>query len=224
MSGILYGVGAGCGDPSEITLKAIEIIKQCAVIIFPAGSKDQCRAYDIVKDYIPENKELHFFDFPMIRDKSTLNQRREKIYESVKEYLSSGKDTAFVTIGDPLIYSTFSYIAAFAYADGFTVRYADGIPSFLSCASLLGIILGDGNEQIHIIPGSADLREALELPGIKIFMKLGKHISELKEILDASDHEFLGAVSHCGMPDEEIYKEISIIPNEKAYLLTAFVR
>ena len=55
-------------------------------------------------------------------------------------------------------------------------------------------------------------------------MKLGKHISELKKILDASDHEFIGAVSHCGMPDEKIYKEISIIPNEKAYLLTAFVR
>ncbi|MCI7468677.1 MAG: SAM-dependent methyltransferase, partial [Lachnospiraceae bacterium] len=127
-------------------------------------------------------------------------------------------------IGDPLIYSTFSYIAAFAYADGFTVRYADGIPSFLSCASLLGIILGDGNEQIHIIPGSADIREALGLPGIKIFMKLGKHATELRKVLEESGREFLGAVSHCGMPDEEIYTDIDSIPEKKAYLMTAFVR
>ena len=87
------------------------------------------------------------------------------------------------------------------------------------------LILGQDNEAIHIIPGTADLDASLELSGIKIFMKLGKRLGELKKALaQKPEHVFLGAVSRCGMPDEAIYTRLSEVPEEKSYLMTAFVR
>ena len=219
----LYGVGVGCGDPADLTVRAANLISGCDVVAFPAGTRDNCRAYDIVKEYIKKQK-TEFFDFPMTHDAVTLEDRHRRIYEKIKEHLDDGKSVAFVTIGDPLIYSTFSYIAELARKYGYPVQIVNGIPSFLSCAGKLGLFLGQENEEIHIIPGSADIREALGLPGIKIFMKLGKHAAELRKVLEESGHKFLGAVSHCGMPDEEIYTDIDSIPEKKAYLMTAFVR
>lgn len=223
MSGILYGIGVGCGDPSDVTIKAIETIQKCDAVIFPSGK----RAYDIIKAAWPEidSKNLKFFSFPMTHDESVLTERREKIYEYIRSLLSGGKSAGFATIGDVLIYSTFSYIQELAEADGFSVEIVNGIPSFLSCAGRLGLILGQEDEEIHIIPGTADLSSALGLPGMKIFMKLGRRLGELKKALAKKpEHEFLGAVNRCGMPDEAIYTDISEIPEEKSYLMTVFVR
>ena len=161
----------------------------------------------------------------MTHDESVLSERREKIYDFIKTLLADGKDVGFATIGDVLVYSTFSYIKELAENDGFSVGIINGIPSFLSCAGKLGLILGQEDEEIHIIPGTADLDASLELSGIKIFMKLGKRLGELKKALaEKPEHVFLGAVNRCGMPDEAVYTELSDVPEEKSYLMTAFVR
>ncbi|MGN0241526.1 MAG: precorrin-2 C(20)-methyltransferase [Candidatus Weimeria sp.] len=223
MSGILYGIGVGCGDPSDVTYKAIATLQGCDTVIFPSGK----RAYDIIKGAWPEidTKNLKFFSFPMTHDKAVLTERREKIYEFIRSLLSDGKNAGFATIGDVLVYSTFSYIKELAESDGFTVDIVNGIPSFLSCSGRLGLILGQEDEEIHIIPGTADLNTALGLSGIKIFMKLGKRLPELKKALAKKpEHEFLGAVNRCGMPDEAIYTRLSDVPEEKSYLMTAFIR
>ncbi|MQN02048.1 MAG: precorrin-2 C(20)-methyltransferase [Lachnospiraceae bacterium] len=222
-TGILFGVGAGCGDPGDVTINAIKTLENCDVIVFPSGK----RAYDIIKVSMPEisSKDLKFYNFPMIHDASALTARRKKIYSEVRDYLSDGKNVGFVTIGDVLVYSTFSYIRDLAVGDGFPVKIINGIPSFLSCAGRLGLILGQNDEEVHIIPGSADISSALDLPGMKIFMKLGKHLPELKNALAKKpEHEFLGAVNRCGMSDEEIFTDISELPLEKSYLMTVFVR
>ena len=222
MSGILYGIGVGCGDPADVTYKAIKTTQSCDTVIFPSGK----RAYDIIKGAWPEidSKSLKFFSFPMTHDESVLSERREKIYDFIKTLLADGKDVGFATIGDVLVYSTFSYIKELAENDGFSVGIINGIPSFLSCAGKLGLILGQEDE-IHIIPGTGDLDASLELSGIKIFMKLGKRLGELKKALaQKPEHVFLGAVNRCGMPDEAVYKELSDVPEEKSYLMTAFVR
>lgn len=223
--GILYGIGVGCGNSSDMSLKATYIIAACDIIVFPAGTKDKCRAYDITRKLISNDQKTVFFDFPMTRDKEALADRHRKIYEEIKGYLDDGKTVAFITIGDPLIYSTFSYIAELARADRCDVRTINGIPSFLSCAAELSLFLGQNDEEIHIIPGSADIHESLELSGMKVFMKLGKHFDELKQALNESpSHVFLGAVNHCGMDDEAVYYSLSEIPEGQAYLMTAFVR
>ena len=161
----------------------------------------------------------------MTHDESVLSERREKIYDFIKNLLADGKDVGFATIGDVLVYSTFSYIKELAENDGFSVGIINGIPSFLSCAGKLGLILGQENEEIHIIPGTADLDASLELSGIKIFMKLGRRLGELKKALaERPEHEFLGAVNRCGMPDESVYTRLSDVPEEKSYLMTVFIR
>lgn len=222
--GRLIGIGVGCGSPADLTYAAKNAIENSDIVIFPAGSREHCRAYTIVRDVLKDGQETEFFDFPMTRDKYDLIKRHSEIYKRTRDLLDRGKTVSFITIGDPLIYSTFSYIGEMAERDGYEMKIINGIPSFLSCAGRLALFLGQEDEEIHIIPGSADLKDALSLKGIKIFMKLGKKTPALRQAIKTGDHTFLGAVSHCGMSDERIYRDLSEIPDEMAYLMTAFVR
>ena len=54
MEGILYGIGTGPGDPALITQKATAVIQSCELILIPAKSPEECYAYRIVKELIPE--------------------------------------------------------------------------------------------------------------------------------------------------------------------------
>ena len=111
MKGTLYAIGVGPGDPDLITLKAANTIRQADVIAIPQ-KKEECRAYEIALKAIPEIKDKEIVDcaFSMVRDDETRSALHKDIYEKIKEKLQNGRSVAFLTIGDPAIYSTFSYI------------------------------------------------------------------------------------------------------------------
>ena len=144
------------------------------------------RAYASVKKVCPEvdDKELCCFEFPMTRDEKILEERRDRIFERVKEFDGQGKNVAMLVIGDPNIYATYSYIELRLKRAGIACESISGINSFTASAAALSIPLVMDDEELHVIPGSADLREALELKGTKVFMKLGKaKQSKLFELL-----------------------------------------
>ena len=167
MNGTFYGIGVGPGDPELITVKAYRTISACGTLVFPSKTKENCYAYQIAAQICPEidKKELFFFDFPMKKDKKELEQVHDTIYEKIGRRLADGVDVAFLTIGDPTVYSTFGYIKKRAAADQKEVRTLSGIPSFCAACARLGIALGEGKEQIHIFPGSYEIGESLGLPG-----------------------------------------------------------
>lgn len=103
MAGKIYGVGVGVGDPEDLTLKAIKIIKGSDVLVCPRKDQDKCRAYQIVKQVIPEVDEIETisFEFEMIKDKVRLENIYEDIYKTVKKLVHDGKVVTFLTIGDP---------------------------------------------------------------------------------------------------------------------------
>ena len=112
----LYGIGVGVGDPEMLTLKAVKIIKESDIICLPKKEKSECRAFNIVEKAVPEinEKEILCFDFEMIKDKEILKTKHRAIFDNVKKYIEEGKNVTFLTIGDPNVYSTFSYIAELA--------------------------------------------------------------------------------------------------------------
>ncbi|HAG69254.1 MAG TPA: sirohydrochlorin cobaltochelatase, partial [Lachnospiraceae bacterium] len=157
-------------------------------------------------------------------DEDKRKRARHEIYDAVKELVLAGKTAAFITIGDPALYSTFSYIAQLAQRDGIETRAVSGISSVTACANSLGISLGDEGEQVHIIPDTGDIEEALKLPGTKVIMKCGRDVKRVKELLGKREGISVYGVSDCGTAEERLYIGTEALPDEGIYMLTVFVK
>ena len=229
-NGILYGIGVGPGEPELMTLKALRIIRSCDVIILPAASKEACYAYKIVYEVCPEIEEkiLLCMPFPMIQDQEELELAHEKNYHEIENYLCEGKNVGMLTIGDPSVYSTYLYMHHRAVEAGFQAVMISGVPSFCASACRLGISLGEKNEEIHIIPASYDVEEALKYSGTCIYMKSGKHLKELlaglREQQEKGRKLRAYGVANCGMENEQVYQGLDELERAEGYLITVIVK
>ena len=176
-AGKFYGIGVGPGDPELMTLKAVRTIRDCDVIVLPvsnreltepllleqnemenraAGYLESCTAYQIAVQIVSELKEkqILFLPMPMIKDKEKLRKIHARGAEVIEQFLEKGWNLAFLTLGDPTVYSTCMYIEQMIEQDGYQVETVSGIPSFCAAAARLNQPLGEQEDQIHILPGS----------------------------------------------------------------------
>lgn len=224
-----YGIGVGPGEASLITKQAENVIKSVDVLILPAKDKESCRAYNITEKAIPtiKGKECIFMPFPMSMKEPELSNFHKDVAYKVEDCLNNKKSVGFLSIGDVGIYSTFAYVEQIVALDGYETEYICGIPSFVAAASTLNTYLTLGNEEMHIIPGSADIDNALELNGTLVFMKSGKRLMELKNrLLEIESHDNLKvmAVSNCGMDNEIVAIGAENISDENGYLTVVIVK
>ena len=229
-NGILYGIGVGPGEPELMTLKALRIIRSCDVIVLPAASKEACYAYKIAYEVCPEIEEkfLLCMPFPMIQDEEELELAHEKNYHEIEDYLCEGKNVGMLTIGDPSVYSTYLYMHHRAVEADFQVVMISGVPSFCASACRLGISLGEKNEEIHIIPASYSIEEALKYSGTCIYMKSGRHLKELlaglREQQEKGRRLRAYGVANCGMENEQVYQGLDELERAEGYLVTVIVK
>lgn len=225
MAGILYGVGVGPGDWEEMTLKAVRVIKECEVIAVPGKVPEKTTAYQIARGACPflAEKEVVGIDSPMTKDQSVWQVSHDLGVKRLAEILDGNKNIAFLTLGDPTIYSTYMYLYQDLKERGYKVEIVSGIPSFCAAAATLGMSIGERKEEIHIIPASYDVKEALELKGMKIFMKMGSKFSELKGLLEDKNQQ-VAAVERCQMEGEKCYRKAEELPDEASYYTLVFVR
>lgn len=229
MAGILFGIGVGPGDPEMMTLKAVKAIKEADVICLPKADKDKCRAYQIALPVVPElgYKKTISLDFEMTRDAEVLKKIHDEFYSKYKKLILEGYNLAFLTIGDPTIYSTFGYIMKLAKKEGLEVEVINGVTSFCGSAASAGIVLCESDENVHIISGQGDIDEELKLPGTKIIMKSGRNFLEIKKKLMALEETgkiSVCAVIDCGMETEEIFLSAMSIPDDSKYMMTIIVK
>lgn len=223
--GTLYGVGVGPGDPKLLTLLAVETIEKCPVIAVPAAGKEHAVSYRIAEKAVKglEDKECLDLSTPMTKDKKVLARNYEKAAGQIVEKLKEGKDVAYLTLGDPTIYSTYIYIHRLVKEAGYHTQIISGIPSFCAVAAHLGDSLADRSEQIHIIPSSYDIEEALALKGNKILMKAASKMPVVKQALKES--EVKGTmVENCGMADERTFHCVDDMPEQASYYSIVIVK
>lgn len=151
--GTLYGIGVGPGDEELLTLKAVNTIKKCPVIIAPSAKDGGSSiALDTARNFISEEQEVIIKHFPMGGE-----EQEEKIYQAFKfieEKLHEGKDIAFLTIGDPFVYSTYIYLLRYIKEKGYNTETVPGITSFCAAASLAGEMIVIGDERVTIFPAN----------------------------------------------------------------------
>ena len=172
--GILYGVGVGPGDPELITRKAQRIIAQAAVLAVPDKGSGEKTALTIAGE-LAEGKEILLCDAPMVRDEAALDAAYEANADRVCALLDGGKDVAFLTLGDPTVYSTYLYLHRKVTARGYEAEIIPGVPSFCAVADSMKMPLAAWSEDLLVMPvgrkGGGDLGEILRQHDNVVFMK-----------------------------------------------------
>lgn len=216
--GRLYGVSVGPGDPELMTLKAVRTIRGADVIAFPGKEKGTCTAYQIARQTVPEieEKECLPIPMPMTKDKERLEQSHREGAAKLLACLKEGKDVAFLTLGDVTIYSTGWYLYHLVREAGGTGELISGVPSFCAAAARLERALVSGEEALHVLPASYPVADGLEMTGVKVLMKAGKKIGDVKEALLAQGLTACG-VQRCGMEGEKVYRTAEEIEEDAGY-------
>lgn len=221
--GKLFGIGVGPGDPKLMTVKAVEIMRESDIIAVPHKDKDKCLALRIALGAAPEieNKEFIEVDMPMTKDKDRLEEAYSNGTKKLCEVLDQGKNIAFLTLGDPSVYSTYCYLHMRVTALGYETEIIPGITSFCASAARLNIPLCEGGEEVHIIPGTYNSVDALDYPGVKVFMK-----NDLASTLGAAKERGLSVkmVENCGLSNEHVYNSLSEIPEGAGYYSVVIIK
>ena len=214
MNGTLYGVGVGPGDPRLMTYLAVDTIKCCPVLAVPADGKGKAVAYRIASGIVKnlDQKECLDLATPMTKDRAVLDAAYQTAADRIIEKLEQGLDVACLTLGDPTIYSTYIYIHRLVKARGYDAKIINGIPSFCAVSARLEDSLADRSEQIHIIPSTYGVEDALNLSGTKVLMKAASKMPLVKR-----SNTTCSMIENCGMPDEHIYHCIDEIPDQASY-------
>ncbi|MFI3238320.1 MAG: precorrin-2 C(20)-methyltransferase [Lachnospiraceae bacterium] len=225
MSGILYGVGVGPGDPELLTIKAVKTIEKCAVVAIPKTKEKSTLAFDIASGVCDMSaKEILELNFLMTRDKELLHKSHMDVANQIKNCLDAGQDVAMLNLGDVSVYSTFSYIMEMLEEEGYYVEMIPGITSFCAVAATLGTSLTTMHKPLHIFP-AGQLEDILPLEGTKVVMKSGSAIGAVKEYLkqEASNQQIM-AVSNCGLPNEVVCKTVEDISDDLSYFTTIIIK
>ncbi|MCI7322249.1 MAG: precorrin-2 C(20)-methyltransferase [Lachnospiraceae bacterium] len=225
MSGILYGVGAGPGDPELMTLKAVRLIQENEIIAVPGTVPTETSAYRIASQAVPElgEKTLLPVAMPMVMDREKMQENHEKAADQMEPYLQQGENIVFLTLGDPAIYSTFYYIQEILAKRGYTTELVSGIPSFCAAAARVNLPLAKWNEPLHILPAVHGAELSFDQPGTYVLMKCGSKLQQLKEVLRESGRSVI-LVEDCGMAGEKIYRGIDEIPDHTDYYSLMIVK
>lgn len=230
-TGRLIGVGVGPGDPELLTLKAIRAIRTADFVAYPTsgrqadGSDPTNLALSIVKQYLGDAQLLEYL-MPMSRDREYVERLHEECVADLKQYLNNGKTVAFITLGDPSIYSTYMYLHRKIAECGYETAMIPGIPSFCAAAASLNDSLCEGSEPLFIVPGSYEVTDAvLEYEGNKVFMKTGRAFLSLREKLERGGlSENAKVVEKASLPDEKIYRSLSEAPEKPGYFSLVIVK
>lgn len=217
--GVLYGVGVGPGDPELLTVKAVRIIREADVVAVPDGQT----ARKIAAAYL-EGKDVQTFSMPMLRDRALLAQKHDEAADRICALLDVGKTVAFLTLGDPTVYSTYMYVHKRVSARGYEAQLVPGVPSFCAVAARLGDSLCEGAEPLMIVPASYKNADAcLDFPGNKVFMKAGKSMGKLcGRLRERGDCAQM--VENCGMQNERVFRSLDEIDPDAGYFSVVLVK
>jgi precorrin-2/cobalt-factor-2 C20-methyltransferase len=214
MLGTLYGIGVGPGDPDLLTIKAVKVLKQVSHVFAAASSKnDYSVAHDIVREHIPASTPVDQLAFPMTFNADKLEDAWEANCEQVVRILRQGEDVAFLTLGDPLTFSTFIYLMRKIRnrVPGVQISVIPGITSFQAAAACAVEPLAEGEEIVSIISGAKGgerLKEVISLSDSVVLMKAYKYLPEiLAEVDEAGLRESCCFISRCGLDGEVIERD-----------------
>ncbi len=214
-TGTLYGIGVGPGDPELLPIKSARILSEVDVVFAAASTKNAYSlAVKIANPHIPEGTTVKMMQFPMTKDKAETGIAWKAHAQTIITELEQGKDVAFLTLGDPMTYSTYGYILKNIQkiAPHVPIITIPGISSYQAAAACTNTPLVEGEECLLVVSGVCGgdrLRQLAIKPENIVFMKAYRNIKDINEAIDDSSAftQCIG-VSNCSLPNQEIFRNI----------------
>lgn len=229
--GRLSAVGVGPGDPELLTRRAERIIRKAAVIFAPSAAGDDASyALSIVEPFLDRRRqEIVVRTFPMTRDQEVLNPLRLQAAREMAGHAAAGRDVAFITIGDPLLYSTFQPIFRILGEEfpHLPVQFVPGISSISAAASAAGVPLAIADETVAILPATAEeekIRTALVSFDTIVLLKISRAFDRVYAMLRQLGLDDKAVfVRRVGSADEEVISDLATLVGKKLDYLSLLI-
>ncbi len=201
-AGELVGIGVGPGDPDLLTVKAVKAIRAADTIMCPASAEDRPSIALSVAAPVMDGsagQEIVKLVFPMTKDRGALEAAWERNAEAMAAKVAEGRRVAYLTVGDPHLYSTWIYMQRHIRRShpGMAVSAIPGIVSAFTFAAKVGVSIAEGAEKVAIIPSCYDLSSVEELARRAeslVFLKDGRYFDQV-----------IGLLRRSGFPDDSVF-------------------
>jgi len=225
MSGTLYGVGVGPGDPELLTVKAWRLISGAEVIAYLCANGSQSMALEIARPFLPDTYKAIAIDMPMRMEREPAMVAYDEGAARIATVLNTGKDVVFLCEGDPFFYGSFMYLYDRLHRSH-KVVVVPGITSITAIAAELGQPLAERDEVLKILPATMSAEQLIaELKTVKsaAIIKVGRHFAKVKAVL-AELGLIATAVSHATTDKQTIAQVNEIAEDALPYFTTILVR
>lgn len=229
--GTFYGVGLGPGAPDLLTLRAARLLATVPVVVYPACKPGASSyAWRIAAEHIPEGTRRLAQVFPMSRDWASLIPVWTANAVEIAQEIEQGHDVAFLTEGDPMLFSTFLHVLELLreHNPDIPVSIVPGVTSLSGSAALTGIPLGQGDQRVAIIPATWHedaLRDALRTWDVVVLMKVARVLPRVIDTLrETGRYEHAALVSRGTAAQQIVTRDLEKFRDRRLnYLSTVIV-
>ncbi len=227
MTGILYGVGVGPGDPELMTVKAWRLISMARVIAFLAANGGESTARSIAQPFLPADAQEIVINVPMLVDPAAGQVAYDKGAHRIAAHLEKGTDVVVLCEGDPFFYGSFIYLFE-RLSPRFETIVVPGVTSLTAAAAASHAPLARRNDVVKVLPATlspARLEAELATAHAVAIIKVGRHFAAVKRVLDR-----LGLAQHATViekathRDERIRAVSDVLEDSLPYFSTILVR
>jgi precorrin-2/cobalt-factor-2 C20-methyltransferase len=210
VTGTLFGIGAGPGDPELITVKALRILRAAPVLAYPAPEHGDSLARAIVAPHLPGGQTEIPIRMPLVPERFPAQAVYDEAAVDIARHLEARQDVAVVCEGDPFFYGSFMYLFG-RLVERFAVEVVPGVSSLTACAAALGAPLAARNDTLAVVPAPLDAEAlARRLDGVDsaAIIKIGRHLAKVR-----------GVLRDLGLADRARYIERATMENQRVVLL-----
>jgi precorrin-2/cobalt-factor-2 C20-methyltransferase len=208
----------------------MKVLNQVDVIFAAASCKNEYSlALENAKSHMLNGAEVVRLSFPMTREQETLERAWEENARRILEFVQKGKDAAFITIGDPLTYSTFGYVMQTIQemAPEVPVHVIPGVTSYQAATAAAHEIVAEREETFCVISGAQggdQLKEMINKVDCVVMLKVYRHFDKILDTLeDLGIEDRATLVSRCGMEDQVICKNPQELRGKKVPYLSLMI-
>lgn len=215
MTGTLYGVGVGPGDPELITLKGYRVLQDVPVIAWPAPLEGESMARSIAASHLPGGQTEIPIRMPLVSERFPAEAVYDQSAEKICEHLAAGRDVAVLCEGDPFVYGSFMYLFA-RISEQHAVRVIPGVSSLTAGAAALGMPLASRNDVLAVVPAplpEEELERRLAGADAAVVIKVGRHMEKLGRVL-----------GRLGLAESARYVEYATMENQTVLPFTEAAR
>jgi len=220
MTGTLYGLGIGPGDPELITVKALRLLRAAPVLAYPAPETGESLARAIAADLLPGGQTEVAIRMPMVSARFPAQEIYDRVAVELGGHLAAGRDVAALCEGDPFFYGSFMYLFA-RMAEDYPVEVVPGVSSLTGCAAALGAPLAARNDVLTVVPApleAAVLKTRLAAGDATAIIKVGRHFEKVRRVLEELGlSEQARYIEHATMASQRILPLDAVEPGAVPY-------